>query len=130
MWKSWVWPGSSRISQTRPNSFSNRIFCPTSPSEMPRSAAACNPNLSLTAGVLFCGNDGDGADLDQIIGRRHLGDFNHGRGRQRRLEILCAHFVDGLELLHVADIDIDTADIVERAAGGFHGGFHVLADLA
>src|SRR5271166_447710 len=124
MWKLMVWPGSSRISQTRTSSFSNRIFWPISPSVKPRSAAACNPNLSLTGRVLFYGNDGDSADLDQIIRRRHLGDFDHGRGRQRRLEILRSHFVDGFEVLHVADIDVDAADVVERAAGGLDRRFY------
>src|SRR5204863_4013604 len=37
--------------------------------------------------------------------------------------------MDSLELLHVADIDIDPADVVHRAARGFDRGFDVLADL-
>ena len=33
-------------------------------------------------------------------------------------------------VLHVADVDIDAADVLQRAARGLHGGFQVLADLA
>src|SRR5262245_10660092 len=35
----------------------------------------------------------DGAHLDQVLGRGHLGDLDHGRGRQRRLEIFAAHLM-------------------------------------
>src|SRR3954470_22112727 len=63
------------------------------------------------------GDHGDGVDLDQIIGRRHLADLDHGRRRRRRLEILAPHFVNLVEMLHVTDVDIDPADIVHDAAG-------------
>src|SRR5690554_4257169 len=55
----------------------------------------------------------DGADLDEIFGRHHLGHFHHGGGRDRRLEILGADLVDGREVLDVADIDVDADDVLE-----------------
>src|SRR5262249_185789 len=44
-------------------------------------------------------------------------------------EIFAAHLMDGFEVFHVADIDVDANDIVERAAGLFHRSLHILADL-
>src|ERR1700739_3550437 len=104
MWKSMVWPGSSRTSHIRMNSFSSRTFWPTSPRVTPRSAATFNPNLSSIGLSLLCRNYGYGIDLDQIIWRRHLRDLDHRGCRQRRLEILRPHFVNGVEVLHVADV--------------------------
>src|SRR4051794_5291503 len=72
---------------------------------------------------------GDGVDLDEIVGRRHLADLDHGRRRCRRLEIFAPDFVDLVEMLHVADVDIDRADIVHRAAGLLDRGLEILADL-
>jgi len=46
-----------------------------------------------------------------------------------RAEILAPHFVDLLEMLHVADIDVDAADIVHGAAGLFDRGLQILAHL-
>src|SRR5262249_9785019 len=40
------------------------------------------------------------------------------------------HFVDLIEVLHVADEDIDATDVVEVAAGLFDRGLYVLTDLA
>ena len=71
----------------------------------------------------------DGVDLDQIVRRRHLADLDHGRGRRRRLEILAPHFVDLVEVLHVAHVDVDPADVVHGAAGLLDRGLEVLADL-
>ena len=45
------------------------------------------------------------------------------------LEILAPHFVDLLEVLHVAHVDVDPADVVHGAAGRLDGSLHVLADL-
>src|SRR5258706_880234 len=61
-------------------------------------------------------DDGDGVDLDQILGRSHLTDLDHGGGRSGRPKIFAPHFVDLLEMLHVADIDVDAADVVHAAA--------------
>ena len=47
----------------------------------------------------------------------------------RRLEILAAHFVDLLEVLHVAHVDVDAADVVHGAAGRLDRGLDVLANL-
>src|SRR5262245_7849221 len=134
MWKSMVWPGSRLISQMRTCSFSSTMRWPTSPSVMPFAAAVLIPVLSVMSAIRVspCAslrNDGNGVDLDQIVRRGHLGDLDHGRGRQRRLEVLLAHVVDGLEVLHVAHIDIDPADMVEGAAGGLHRCLDVLAHL-
>ncbi len=46
------------------------------------------------------------------------------------LKYSAAHFVDRGELLHVADVDVDPADVVHRAAGRLDRGLEVLADLA
>src|SRR5262249_4420780 len=45
-------------------------------------------------------------------------------------EIFAPHFVDRVEVLHVAHIDVDAHDVVEGAAGLLDRGFQVLADLA
>src|SRR5215211_6492827 len=122
-------PGSSRTSHTRTYSFSNRSFWPTSPSSMPRSAAAWNPNSSTLA--LLLGRDNrDRVDLDQVVRRCHLGHFNHGRSGQRRLEVFSSNLVDRLEVLHVADVNVDTTHVAERASGSFHRRLDILADLA
>src|SRR5690349_19572959 len=71
----------------------------------------------------------DGVDLDEIVGRRHLADLDHGRGRRRRLEKFAPHFVDLVEMLHVADVDVDPADVVHSAAGLLDRGLEILADL-
>src|SRR5690349_18669351 len=94
-------PGSSRTSHTRTCLFSNKSFWPTSPSAIPRSEAALKPNSSIS-GSPGARKDSDGAYLDEIVRRGHLGDLDHGGGRQRRLEVLRTNFVNGLEVLHVA----------------------------
>src|SRR6516162_6840924 len=71
----------------------------------------------------------NGVDLDEIVGRRHLRNLDHGGGRKRRLEIFPAHFVDGFEMLHVAHVDVHAADIIERSAGSLDRRLDVLADL-
>jgi hypothetical protein len=43
--------------------------------------------------------------------------------------MLAANFVDRLELLNVADVDIDPAYVVHRTASGFDRGLQVLARL-
>src|SRR5476651_2380075 len=129
MWKPRVWPGSSRTSHMRMNSFSRSILSPILRSLIPRSAATFNPNLSSIGLTLFHRHDRDSADLDQVIGRGHLVDFHHCRSRQRWLEILRPHFVDSLKVLHVADVDVDATNVVESSARGFNGGLHVLANL-
>ena len=84
----------------------------------------------LSTGIwLLSRQDGDRVDLDQVVGRRHLADLHHRGGGRRRLEIFAPHFVDQVEVLHVADIDVDAADVVERAAGLLDGRLEVLADL-
>jgi len=40
------------------------------------------------------------------------------------------HFVNAIEVLHVAHIDIDPADVVHGPAGLLNGGFDVFADLS
>src|SRR5262249_7208157 len=75
-------------------------------------------------------DDGDGVDLDEIVGRGHLADLDHGGSRRRRPEIFAPHFVDLLEVLHVADVDVDPADVVHAAAGLLDRGLQVFADLA
>src|SRR5215831_9719900 len=76
------------------------------------------------------GDDGDGVDLDEIVGRGHLADLDHGGGWRRRAKIFAPHFVDLLEMLHVADVDVDAADVVHAAAGLLDRGLQILADLA
>src|SRR5688572_26184992 len=130
-----VSPGSSRTSQIRTCSFSSTMRWPTSPSVMPRAAAACRPCGSLMVSTVRASpsrsfrNDCDGVDLDQVVGRHHLGDLDHGGGGQGWLEIFPAHGVDRLEVLHVAHIDVDAADMIERAACGLDRGLDVLANL-
>src|SRR5215831_5582314 len=75
------------------------------------------------------GDDRDGVDLDEIVGRGHLADLDHGGGRRGRAKIFAPHFVDLLEMLHVADVDVDAADVVHAAAGLFDRGLQILADL-
>ena len=58
-------------------------------SKLGRHAATCSPRSIR--------NHRDGVDLDQVVRRHHLGDLDHGGGRQRRLEIFAAHFVNRLE---------------------------------
>src|ERR1700730_11247061 len=100
MWKSMVCPGSSEASQIRTCSLSRTTRWPTLPSLMPRAAAVFTPVVSVIKNSR-CGTppslrkDRDGVDLDQIVRRYHLGDLDHGRGRQRRRKILAPHFVDG-----------------------------------
>src|SRR4051794_38901693 len=72
---------------------------------------------------------GDGVDLDEIVGRRHLADLDHGRRRRRRLEIFAPDFVDLVEMLHVAHVDIDPTDVVHGAAGLLDRGLEILAPL-
>src|SRR5262249_24954474 len=74
-------------------------------------------------------DDGDGVDLDQILGRGHLADLDHGRCRRRRAEVLAPYFVDLLEMLHVADVDVDAADVVHAAGGLFDRRLQILAHL-
>src|SRR5262245_60981227 len=122
-------PGSSRTSHMRMCSFSNRSVWPTGPSSMPRFRAASNPYGSISSTPARWDHR-DGVDLDQIVRGRHLGDLDHRGGGQRRLEVLGAHLMDGVEVLHVAHINVDAADVVERAAGAFDRRLHVLTHLA
>src|SRR5215510_2088450 len=121
-------PGSRRTSHTRTCWFSNKSFWPTSPSAIPRSDAALTPNSSIS-GSLGGRNDGNRVHLDEIVRRRHLRDLDHGGGGQRRPEVLGAHFVDGLEVLHVAHIHVHPAHVVERASSRLNGRLDVLAHL-
>src|SRR5262249_40237935 len=41
-----------------------------------------------------------------------------------------SYFVNDVEVLHVAHVNVDPADVVEGAAGLLDRGFEVLADLA
>src|SRR5262249_57969837 len=66
---------------------------------------------------------------EQGVGRVHVGDLDHGRGGPGRLEVLPALFVDRVEVLHVAHVDVDAADVVHGAAGGLDGRLDVLAHL-
>src|SRR5262249_3450532 len=84
---------------------------------------AISPSASL-------GDDRDGVDLDEIVGRGHLADLDHGGGGRGRAKIFAPHFVDVLEMLHVADVDVDAADVVHAAAGLLDRGLQILADLA
>jgi hypothetical protein len=84
----------------------------------------------MTFGESHSSNRGNRADFDQIVRGRHLGDLHHGRGRRWFLEILAPNFVDPVKMLHVADIDIDAADVVERAARGLDGALEIFTDLA
>src|SRR5262249_51778826 len=70
------------------------------------------------------------AHLDQVFRRGHLANLDHGGGRCRRLEIIAPHFVDLIEVLHVANKNIDATDVVEAAAGLFDRGLYVLKDPA
>src|SRR5262245_11645977 len=72
----------------------------------------------------------DSVDLNQVVRRCHLADLDHRRSRQRRLEVLGTYLMDRVEVLHVADIDIDPADVVEGSARGLDGAFQVFADLS
>src|SRR5580658_9776105 len=122
---------------------------PTGPAPWPRAplpASFSKASISAAAArcpCLWCGRrrsrprsagasrqNRDRADLDERLGRGHLADLDHGGGGRRRAEIFAAHFVDRVEVLHVADIDIDAADIVHGAAGLFDGGLQILAHLA
>src|SRR5262249_58958343 len=69
-------------------------------------------------------------DLDEIVGRGHLADLDHRRGRRRRPKIFAPYFMDLLEVLHVADVDVDPADVVHAAASLLDRGLQILADLA
>src|SRR5687768_17141613 len=75
-------------------------------------------------------HDRDCADLDEIVGRHQLGHLDHGRRRGRELEVLAAHLVDLVEVLDVAHVDVDAADVVHGAAGGLDRSLEVLAHLA
>src|SRR5262249_52177116 len=121
-------PGSRRTSHTRTCWFSNKSFWPTSPSAIPRPEAALKPNSSIS-GSLDGRNDSNGVHLDEIVRRGHLRDLDHGGGGQRRPEVLRTHFVNGLEVLHVAHIHVHPAHIVERASGSLNGRLDVFAHL-
>src|SRR5215471_818221 len=69
-------------------------------------------------------------DLNQVFGRGHLRDLDHGRSRRGRAEIFASYFMYDVEVLHVAHVDVDPADVVEGAAGLLYCGFKILADLA
>src|SRR5262249_12968714 len=43
---------------------------------------ACLPHACVTPTSASIGEDGDGVDLDQILGRGHLADLDHGRRRR------------------------------------------------
>src|SRR5262249_11002946 len=45
-------------------------------------------------------------------------------------EIFPADLMDCVEVFHIADVDIDAADVVDGAAGGLDSGLEILADLA
>jgi len=66
---------------------------------------------------------------ETIIRRGHLADLDHGRGRRNAGEILAADLMDGFEVLHVPHIDVDAADIVQRAAGFLDRRLEIFADL-
>src|SRR5438067_930655 len=72
----------------------------------------------------------DRVDLDQIIGRGHLTDLDHGGSGRRRLEVFAPHIVDLLEMLHVAHVNVDPADVVHAAARLLDRRLEILADLA
>src|SRR5215831_12457352 len=74
-------------------------------------------------------DDRDGVDLDEIVGRSHLADLDHGGGGRGRPEIFPPHFMNLLEMLHVADIDVDAADVVHGAARLLDRGLQIFADL-
>src|SRR4029453_18783117 len=82
---------------------------------------------SLSASL---GDDRDGVDLDEIVGPGHLADLDHSGSGRGRPKIFTPHFVDLLEVLHVADVDVDPADVVHAAAGLLARGLQVFADLA
>jgi hypothetical protein len=44
-------------------------------------------------------------------------------------EILRADIIDSVEVLHVADMHVDAANVVKRSARSFDRGFQVLANL-
>src|SRR5262249_51291299 len=69
-------------------------------------------------------------DLDQIFGRGHLRHLDHGRGGRGGPEIFASYFMNQVEVLHVAHVNVDPADVVEGAAGLLDRGLEVLADLA
>src|SRR3954471_10669791 len=72
----------------------------------------------------------DRVDLDEVVGMHHFRHLDHRGGGRRRLEVFAAHLVDRVEVLHVAYIYVDAADVVQAAAGRFHGALQVLAYLA
>src|SRR5580704_15465963 len=101
MWKSMVCPGSSDTSHIRTCAFSNTIRWPIAPSLMPRAAAVFTPvgsviENSQCAASPSLRHDRDRVDLDQIVRRHHLGDLDHRRGLERRVEILPPHLVNGV----------------------------------
>src|SRR5262249_10883665 len=100
--------------------------CPPYPH---RRAVDNNSRLTCSPRRASLGDNRDGVDLDEIVGRRHLADLDHRRGRRRRTKIFAPHFVDLLEMLHVADVDVDPADVVHVAAGLLDRGLQILAHL-
>src|SRR5579862_1745738 len=73
---------------------------------------------------------GDGVHLDQVFRRGELADLDHRGGRCDTGEILAANLMNDVEMLHVANVDINAADVIERAARLFHRRLHVVAHLA
>src|SRR5262249_9401383 len=69
-------------------------------------------------------------DFDEIFGRGHLRHLDHRRGRRGRPEILAPDFMNEVEVLHVAHVNVDPADVVEGAARLLDRRLQVLAHLA
>src|SRR5262249_7166963 len=65
-------------------------------------------------------DDRNGVDLDEIVGRSHLADLDHGGGWRGRPEILPPHFMNLVEVLHVAHINIDATDVIRGPARLLH----------
>ena len=85
--------------------------------------------IQLATGGTELGDDRDGVDFDEGVRCRHLGDLDHGGCGRWIGEVLAAHFVYGVEVLHVAHVDVDTADIRHGSAGLLDRCLEVFADL-
>jgi hypothetical protein len=70
------------------------------------------------------------ADFNEVFWRRHLGDLDHGGGGRGRAKIFAPHFMNHIEVLHVAHVDVHSADVVERSTRFLDRGLEVLAHLA
>ena len=76
------------------------------------------------------GDNGRGIDFDQIVGVDQARDLNQGAGRIVVTPKLSSHLVNGLEVFHVHQEDVDAGNILQGAAHGLQGGLDIVEHLA